>query len=395
MSEVAEIPGGISVEDYKSQVFKTEDAPATIFVPGIGLTQAQTPVSTDVPRGTGEQNGNSQQVETKVETPVVVEQSVVPSTLDPELIKRELGFNTIEEAKAAIAEYQTLKANPPKVDPVYPNEESKRYAEYLAAGKEAELRESLNARATIAGIDAMNDEQKIKLFIKMNNPLYDPEMVDAYYVRNYYFNEDSFKDDDGNIKDPMALRFAKVDVQQKLQQDTEKANQYFAQYKSKIELPAVSNPLTNDPAYQQYQQMMQQGEANQKDVEERASKIADKDAAYSFKFIDEANKLNVDAAYMPDQEVFKGAKDAMINLGDFLNKNYRAADGSPLTAKLVRDLAIIQDPNKFASEMIITGINAERRRFLMEQKNITPNGQRQFVPAPPDEIALLRQQVFS
>lgn len=396
MAEVANLgvaPAGLDVADLKSQIFNTagQTTPQPVFNPA-GPDPKQQPDNTII-----QASPVVPDVQPAAATPAPIEPSPTTEPIDPvELLKKELGLESWDAARAIKTELETLKATPPPTpEHKFTNDESKKIYEHLAAGNKKEVKAYLEAQELLENVATMNDEQQIKLYIKMTNPLYTPKLIDAVYARDYNFDEAKFKDAEGNIADPVAYELAQVDVQQKKQNDTAKAKEYFAQYQSKIELPPIqAAPLTDQKEYQQFQQQKQMAQQVNQEVEERVSKITEKEVSYSYKFNDEASKLVVDVNYTPDADALKSAKDGVINLGDFLNKHFRAADGSPLTAKLVTALAIIQDTDKFVTESIISAVNAERKRFLRDQKNITETGQRQFVPAPPDALQELKNKVF-
>lgn len=371
--------------ELKEAIFgdhKSESAP--VFIPGVTPTHTTTEApATPAPSATTEPSAP--------ETPATPAQ---PEVVDYDVfLEQHFGVKSVDEIKGRLSELETLRKTPPTPAEIkYANEESRRYAEYISAGKEDELRESLNARAQVKALETMNDAEKLKLYIKMNNPLYDPELVDAVYARNYTFNEAQFKDDEGNIKDPLAYRLAKVDALQKQQSDLTTANNFFAQYKSKIELPQIQSAPSVNPEEQQRQQ--QAIETATRELKDSVSKVTDKEVAFDFKFNDEANKLEVLVNYVPDQDTLKAAKEALLNWDEFMSKNFSKPDGSPDIPKFLQRLSILVDPNKFATENTISTINAERRRFLMQEKNITVPGQRQFIQNAPTEIDVLREKVF-
>ncbi len=177
--------------------------------------------------------------------------------IDPnDYIREHLGFDNLDVAKSELQRLRALQQNaqtPAEIK--YANEQSQRWHEYIQHGKENELREALNARHQVNGLDAMNDEQKVKLFIKMNNPMFDQELIDYQFQQNYGFNESAFKDENGVITDPLAYRYAKVAALQKMQGDLAKANDFFNNYKTKIELPEINQKPQSpviDEAYEGY-----------------------------------------------------------------------------------------------------------------------------------------------
>lgn len=313
-----------------------------------------------------------------------------------EWLKQNFGFDTVESAREWVNKQREYEKNPPKYEPTYANDEAKRWAEYFTAGKEDDLYQNLHARRQVKNIDTLSDDQKIKLYIQMQNPLFDQEMVDYQFSRDYGFNEDQFKDEDGNITDPMAHRFAKISAQQKLQNDLAKTSEYFTQYKSKIDLsPLAQQQVQNvDEGYEAYKQYKDQQVQSQKTLEQTLSKITENEIKYNYKFNDEASKLAFDIDFAADKDGFENARKAATNYYDFLQNNYYTGEGDPMNSKFIRDIYISQNLDKFAAEIAKQAINADRKWFLANQKNITDTGQRNYNTIVPDEIQSLKQQVF-
>lgn len=313
-----------------------------------------------------------------------------------EYLKQNFGFDSVESAKEWIGKQREFEKNPPKYEPSFANDEAKRWAEYFTNGKEDELYQNLHARQQVKNIDTLSDDQKIKLYIKMQNPLFDQELVDYQFEREYGFNEAEFKDEDGNITDPMAYRFAKIAAQQKMQNDISKASEYFNQYKSKIDLTplAQQQAQTADEEYENYKQFRDQQVQSQKNLEETLSKITEDKVNYSYKFNDEASKLAFDINFQADKAGFENARKAAINYFDYLQQNYYSSEGQPMNDKFIRDIYISQNLDKFAAEIAKQAVNADRKWFLANQKNITDTTQRNYNVVVPDDLQRLKEQVF-
>lgn len=313
-----------------------------------------------------------------------------------EYLKQNFGFDSVESAKEWIGKQREFEKNPPKYEPSFANDEAKRWAEYFTNGKEDELYQNLHARQQVKNIDTLSDDQKIKLYIKMQNPLFDQELVDYQFKREYGFNEAEFKDEDGNITDPMAYRFAKIAAQQKMQNDISKASEYFNQYKSKIDLTplAQQQAQTADEEYENYKQFRDQQVQSQKNLEETLSKITEDKVNYSYKFNDEASKLAFDINFQADKAGFENARKAAINYFDYLQQNYYSSEGQPMNDKFIRDIYISQNLDKFAAEIAKQAVNADRKWFLANQKNITDTTQRNYNVVVPDDLQRLKEQVF-
>lgn len=330
--------------------------------------------------------GNNQQQQAQVNDADYIDQA--------EYLKQNFGFDSVESAKEWINKQREFEKNPPKFEPQYANDDARKWAEYFISGKEDDLRENLNARHRVKNIDTLSDDQKIKLYIQMQNPLFDQELVDYQFKKDYGFDEDQFKDEDGNITDPMAYRFAKIAVQQKMQNDIARASEYFTQFKSKIDLAPLTKEPTVDEDYENYKQFRTQQEQSQKNLEETLSKITEDKVNYSYKFNDEASKLAFDINFQADKAGFENARKAAVNYFEYLQQNYYTPEGQPMNDKFLRDIYISQNLDKFAAEIAKQAVNADRKWFLANQKNIPESTQRNYNVVVPDDIQRLKEQVF-
>jgi hypothetical protein len=177
--------------------------------------------------------------------------TVAPATTVAPVVDylKDLGFEDIDSAKAAIEDYKKLKAAPPAETPKFEfaDEQSKKIHELLREGKTKEVAAFLQAQELVSNADSMNDEQKLKLLIKMQNPRFDKELIEDEYATLYSINEEDFFDD------PMKLRKERLKMEQRVENDVAKAQEFFAQYKQKFQLPDITAPVaTVDNDYEAY-----------------------------------------------------------------------------------------------------------------------------------------------
>lgn len=355
---------------------------------GNGHTSTQSP-----------QPNTEQPTNTEIQQPTAEQQAAAAASTPTEQIidvdkwvKDTFGYDNAETAKA---EFEKLKNAPSvKAEPTFPDDTHKRFYDYFTQGKEDELYQSLHSRQQIKALDSMTDEQKIKLHIKMQNPLFDNELIDYQFSKDYGFDEADYKDEEGNVTDQMGLKYAKIAAQQKMQNDITRANEYFAQHKSKIELQPIQQPVQEDAGFKEYQALMASESDKVKQLSERLAKLTEAEVAYNYKFNDEASKLAFDINFGADKEGFDVARSAALDYFSYLGKQYANAEGVPQNEKFVRDIYIAQNLDKFAAEIAKQAINADRKWFLANQKNIGDGSQRNYVQEPVTDIQKLKQQVF-
>lgn len=319
----------------------------------------------------------------------------VANKFDEEGYIKSIGFENLEKFQSALTEYKQLKENPPVAQLSFANDEAKRFAEYFSLGKEDELREALNARATVKGIETMGEEQKLKLFIKMNNPGYDQEIIDYAYNKNYAFNEKAFMDEEGNVIDPIGLKQAKIDANYKVQADLTKANDYFNQYKTKIELPGIQVANTPDNEYEAYKaSAAKDAEIFEKVMLPSVSSLTEQQVPLSVSIKDPGNQMDFSATITPDKADLDRAKQAALNPVALINRIAFDEKGTFYPDRLVKFALIAENYDKYVQSQLRQAVNAERQRVVTKE---TPdaNVQRNFVTnEQPDRLSELKKLVF-
>ena len=377
-----------SIQSIKEQVYGA--APIAQTEPIVNVDEPQ-PVITPTSEGSvadlpnNEENNQSQSNE-----PVVTEPVITPIININDYLKG-LGYQSEDDFKKEITELKKLKDTPPVIAPIEPefvNEESKKIYQNLKAGNTKEVKAYLDAQELLANADSLQDEQKLKLFIKLQNPKFDKDLIDDEFNERYTFDEDNFTGDD------LKLRKEKVKLSQRLEDDLLKAQDYFKQYQAKIELQNIEPTPAIDDNFKTYQENLAVAQEEHKVLLDKLSKISEKDINIKLNYADEASKINFDVDYKADKEGFDKAKDAVADYSKFLAENYYTQDGSPIVDKLTADIYKIKNFDKILAEAVNQAVNATRKSMVATQKNVDPNGQRNYVQNVPSEIDSYRRQVF-
>lgn len=316
-------------------------------------------------------------------------------------LKQQLGYENWEDAKAEIEELRKLKTAPPKTEEVkFTNEESKKLYQYLREGKEDEVAKYISGRQILKDVDNKPDEDKLKLYIKLQNPLFDSELIEDEYNSLYTIdeNDEKFKNAEGDT-DQLKLRKEKLRIQQRIQNDAQKAQEYFSQYKTKIELPDIQpQQATVDEGYEEYKA------STAKSVEVYNSVIApaikslkESDVNLGISVNDESNQMKFDVAIVPEQTDFEKARQGALSVVDFLEKTCYDANGNFLPAKLQRLILLEQNFDKYAQSIARQAVNAERKRVI--EKETPNNGVRRdysvMTPEVKTELDKHAQMAFS
>ena len=315
---------------------------------------------------------------------------------DPnEYLKEHLGYDNWETAKSELQKLRELQqAAQTPAEIKYANDQSKRWHEYIQHGKENELREALNARYQVSGIDTMNDEQKVKLFIKMNNPMFDQELIDYQFQQSYGFDDSSFKDENGVISDPLAYRYAKVAATQKMQGDLAKANEFFNNYKSKIELPEIDQKpqaATVDEAYEGYKaRTANANEAYVKTIAPALQSLMEADLNMAFNINDPENQIQFDLGISVDKADFDSVKEDALNFSDWVEKTFYDDKGVFQPKKLARAILLERNFDKYVQTVTRQSVNAERKRLIEKE---APGVLRKDFNVNPGEMSELDQKM--
>jgi len=309
--------------------------------------------------------------------PLAVATAPVPSAFDEvNYLKSNFGFESMDQAKAALEELKTLKAAPPPTFE-FPDEQSKKLAYAIKENKIEDLYSFVSTQKMLAELETKPPEDKLKAYLKDMNPLFEAEDVEYKFNKLYGVDEDQFKDSSGEVFDEPGLRLAKLEAKQRLQQDLEKATEHFATKKTTVKLPDFE---TADPEYLAYKKALAEGAANDQEVLEAYKKMTPADIQTATKFVDEANKLEIDFAFVPDAESFSKAVDLASDTNKFF-ADYYGEDGSPNRKQFLQDIYFGKNKERILKEAMKQATNATIKWFLA-RNNGNNNVQRPYIAEP-------------
>lgn len=296
-----------------------------------------------------------------VEAPATTETTEAPVFNYADFFK-EKGFETPEALQSEWETLQTLKTTPPqtKAEIEFANEESKKIHDLLREGKTAEVRKYLDAQETLANVETMATEQKLKLYIKLQNPKFDEELVEDEYRTLYQIDEDDF------IGDELKLRKEKARLEQRLENDSDKAMEFFEQYRKKIELPDITAPQAAiDEDYESWKASMQTSTETITNVIIPAIEaVKENDLVRAIKVSDANNQMDFDVKITPDKEDFSTAQLTAKNVIDFL-KDLTYNDKGDVTPKELIDMVLwYKNKDKYVQSAARQAVNAERLRVV-------------------------------
>lgn len=289
-----------------------------------------------------------------------------------ELIRQRVGYEDWGQLKADIEAYKAIKDKPPTAAEIkYENEESKRIHEALIAGKYKEVKDYLNAQDLLSGIDTMNDEQRLKLYIKMQNPLFSDRLVEEEFQDQYRLDEDSI--------DESKLERERLKLEQRKLNDVKAATEYFAKYKTQIQLPTIEKQVAQQPIVDESYEALKASNAKaiedyNKIVLPAINALKESDVALNVSINDANNQMQFDINVIPEKTDFEKARNDAADFGDYINKAYYDEKGNFLAAKLQRAILLDQNFDKYAQSIARQAVNAERKRVITVN---TPGAQTQ------------------
>jgi hypothetical protein len=288
-------------------------------------------------------------------------------------VKEQFGYETVEEAKTQFAELKKLAETGSKSEPTFADETSKKIYNNILKGNLKEVKSFLEAKEVVDTLDTLLPEQKLKMFIKMQYPMYKTDaLLDAKFNKTYAVDSTPYMDGD-DIIDPVGLDLAKAEAAQKMQDDLQKADEYFTQYKGKISLPDITADKPQiDEDYEAYK--ARNAKANddyQNKVLPVIESLKEDDVKFNFKVDDSKNQMNFDLGFKPTKEDFEATKNEARDFMGFIQKTFFDKDGNLDAEKLAKTILLTNNSDKFVQSIGRQAVNAERKRVLAQA---APNG---------------------
>ncbi len=315
-----------------------------------------------------------------------------------EFLKTNLGYDDWETAKADIAQLKALKENTPK--PLeFANEESKRFFDLVVSGKTKEAKAILDLQEKLETADTLTPAEVIKLHIEQTNKHFKKADIEDVFEEKYTLPEKPIQEA-GEEDDEFATRQEKYKasvekINRRIERDAFTAKDELAKLKTEIKLPEI--PTSENKDLEELASIKATASKVQEDnkvFNTALSTVTEKNVSFELSFNDEASKMKFDISYQGEKEGVEKAKAAAANYVEFLSETYYKEDGSPLADKFASDIYFLQNKEKIIGEHIKQAVNETKAWFLRNQKNIGDGVQRNFNMVQPNEIQLLKEQVF-
>lgn len=287
-------------------------------------------------------------------------------------LKNEFQYEKPEDVVNEIKELRALKANPPKAEIKYENEESKQLHLALLAGKKSEVyrvlaeQERLETLTTLeVNKDTANDIIKLGMQIKYKDLSQDE--INYKFNKQYAIPKPPVFNEDNETQEQYDSRLTDwkeqvADIEMTKIIDAKLAKPELEAAKKNIVMPQLESEAP-DQDYLNYQTMMQEQAKLDAQTAEAYKTIAPKDVVTKFTFNDEASKVKFEFEYVPGEETFKKAVEIASDPQKFYGL-FKNSDGSPNRQMFVDSVMYAMNKQEVLSNAIMQGSNARIKSQL-------------------------------
>ncbi len=275
--------------------------------------------------------------------------------------------------------------NEPAV-PKFENEMSEAIYNLLLEGKIDEVVDVLGTKKFAEDIKGGSNEEVLKAYIKVNNPEFDDDDVQAEYDEKYSIDEYAF--------DESKLKREQKKLSQRIKNDVDSAKEFFDGLAQEIKLPELSRQqeVVEQQDDSELEELIQEQRSNflssLNGVESRISSLP-------FSWKDEKSSVAINGKFdIPAQELSK-YRQAAEDLESYQVGRYYK-DGKYDAERLVKELYVADNLDKIITSAVSQAVNQTRLEILKQSKNIqteqNPSGT--FRPNAADEENAMYEQLF-
>ena len=305
-------------------------------------------------------------------------------------VNETFGFENVDVAKSEIENLKKLKAEPPKFEPQFANENSKTIYEYLVEGKEDDVAEVLLNKRQIDKLlksdlnDADAAEQMVKLSLKQKNKELTDSEVEFMFNQQYSAPEKPIKGDletDEEYEQELSQWQKQVDNRKmQLSIAAKMAKPEIEKVKQELVLPKLnaSNISTEELEKQkvlQDQDIQKKIEAYNKSLEEEFNVFN----GFEVKYKDEDVEVPI-AFTLSDTDKASLKQDlASIDLDKFILNRWFNEDGTPKTRSLMEDMALLKNKDAVLNKMVNETASKVKESVYKRSANISIGTSQQTV----------------
>lgn len=308
---------------------------------------------------------------------VVEEQqvNVEQPTFTFDILKDKFGYEKPEDVVTEIEQLRSLKNNPVKPEIKFENELSEKLFKAIQGGKEDEVYKYLAEKQKIETLTSQEVNKDsaadiIKLGMQLKYKDLTPQEIEYKFNKEFALpkqpvqaiNED---EDEFQIRlDTWKEQVADIEMNKIIEAKLIKPELDGA--KSKIVLPALEE--ASDEGYNQYLKMLEESTKLDAEVKEAYKTFVPKNIETKIKFTDEANKIDFEFQYEPDDVSFKKAVELVSDQEAFFN-SFINSDGSPKRKEFLEFVYKGLNADRMVTEAIKQGSNARMKALLPDNTN--------------------------
>lgn len=292
-------------------------------------------------------------------------------------IKEKFGYQTHEDAIAEIEQLRAFKATPPVKELEFENEESRRFFEAAVRGDRKIVYETLHKehqldRHLTGEVTAESATDIVKLGMQLKYKDLSVAEIDYKFKKTFAVPPKPVQSDVEDETDYnsrlSAWQEIADDKAMELLIEAKLAKPELELAKSKLVFPEIVQ--NEDDGYVQYKKALEQQPALQAEQEKRNAEAIAAYQAFTPKsietklnFTDEANKINFDFTFEPDQESFAQTQAMVKDTESFFN-SFNDKDGNPDRKAFLEAVYFAKNRVKIILEAINQGKNAAVRATL-------------------------------
>ena len=299
----------------------------------------------------------------------------------------KFGWEKPEDALTEIEELRQLKANPPKEEIKYENEDSKKLHQLFLAGKIEDAVEIINTQKrieTLTGNDVTpenaDDIIKLNMQLKYKDAGLTQKEIDYKYNKQYSLPKEPSldPDDEDSVLAHNEWKEKVEDIQTGKIIDAKAAKIELQNAKTKLVLPEIDTQSV-DENYEAYKASTAKADNDHETIIAPAiNALKESDVTLGFKVEDQNNQMNFDVAIVPTKEDFEKAKQDSLSFTDFLSKTCYDKDGKFQPTQLQRMILLTQNFDNYAQSIARQAVNAERARVVAKETAGNGSGGKDF-----------------
>jgi hypothetical protein len=295
-----------------------------------------------------------------------------PPSFTFDQFKEKFGYEKPEDAISEIEQLRLLKANPPKAEIKYENEESRKLHLALQSGKKEDVYKILAEqdrleKYTTQEVNKDSAADIIKLGMQLKYKDLSSQEIEHLYGKKYalpkqpVYNETTETEQEYQEKLD-AWKEQVTDIEMTKVIDAKVLRPELEAAKQKLVLPEIESAAP-DEAYLNYQKMISEAAELDAQTKEAYKTITPKDVETKVPFTDEASKVNFEFQYTPDEAVFKKAVEIASDNEQFF-KTFLNSDGTPNRQMWIDAVMYALDKKAILTEAIKQGSNARIKSQL-------------------------------